>query len=322
MVNNPLALGPDRHDLQARGVRATTSGRSATTASNAVAGRTGALPHTVARAGDRPRPGHQRDARGRTPPRPTRPRWTCPAAARGRRSSRPLAVVAGGGEPCSAARPARLTGEMCARIALAEIKQADALLQPLRLDRRGAGRRRQHRATRCSAAPRTTSRARSATIDAYTGKPPHVTGVNVLLKVRRGADQAFMRRISLPARRPAGPAGPRPRLAAARPRRHAHAHLHAPHPRRRRARQPAAAASSASDADAGDERPDDDHPRRGRRARRGRRPRPGDAAASSPPRSSATGRYDGVSSASAAPARGRSATTTSASPATPKRRPG
>ena len=39
-----------------------------------------------------------------------------------------------------------------------------------------------------------------STIDAYTGKPPHVTGVNVLLKVHRGADQAFMRSISLPAR--------------------------------------------------------------------------------------------------------------------------
>ena len=39
-----------------------------------------------------------------------------------------------------------------------------------------------------------------ATIDAYTGKPPTVTGVNVLLKVHRGADQAFIRDVSLPAR--------------------------------------------------------------------------------------------------------------------------
>jgi len=37
-----------------------------------------------------------------------------------------------------------------------------------------------------------------ASIDAYTGTPPHVTGVNVLLKVRRGAEQAFMRSVSLP----------------------------------------------------------------------------------------------------------------------------
>jgi hypothetical protein len=35
-------------------------------------------------------------------------------------------------------------------------------------------------------------------IDAFTGKPPTVTGVNVLLKVHRGADQAFIRRVSLP----------------------------------------------------------------------------------------------------------------------------
>ena len=38
------------------------------------------------------------------------------------------------------------------------------------------------------------------TIDAYTGKPPNVAGVSVLLKVRRGTDQAFIRDISLPRR--------------------------------------------------------------------------------------------------------------------------
>ncbi len=48
-----------------------------------------------------------------------------------------------------------------------------------------------------------------ATIDAYTGKPPTVTGVNVLLKVHRGADQAFIRDVTLPGARAARPAGAR-----------------------------------------------------------------------------------------------------------------
>ena len=42
------------------------------------------------------------------------------------------------------------------------------------------------------------------TIDTYTGKAPNVTGVNVLVKVHRGTDQAFIRTISLPARVRAG----------------------------------------------------------------------------------------------------------------------
>jgi hypothetical protein len=37
-------------------------------------------------------------------------------------------------------------------------------------------------------------------IDAYTGQPPHVNRVSVLLKLRRTAEQAFMRRISAPRR--------------------------------------------------------------------------------------------------------------------------
>jgi hypothetical protein len=35
-------------------------------------------------------------------------------------------------------------------------------------------------------------------IDAYTGKPPNVTQVSVLMTLRRTAEQAFIRRISLP----------------------------------------------------------------------------------------------------------------------------
>jgi hypothetical protein len=37
-------------------------------------------------------------------------------------------------------------------------------------------------------------------IDAYTGKPPTITGVSVLLQLRRSADQAFIRGVSAPKR--------------------------------------------------------------------------------------------------------------------------
>ena len=94
--------------------------------------------------------------------------------------------AAGGGagrrRACSAARPARLTGEMCARIAIAEIEQAAPVLQPLRVDRRRPGATTAARSTRCSAARRTTSAGAIATIDAYTGTPPRVTGINVLMQ--------------------------------------------------------------------------------------------------------------------------------------------
>ena len=55
-----------------------------------------------------------------------------------------------------------------------------------------------------------------ATIDAYTGTPPRVTGVNVLLKLRRGADQAFMRsvRAARPASGPASACAPGSRSSA------------------------------------------------------------------------------------------------------------
>jgi hypothetical protein len=39
-----------------------------------------------------------------------------------------------------------------------------------------------------------------SSIDAYSGKPPHILGVDVLLELRRGADQAFLRHISVPSR--------------------------------------------------------------------------------------------------------------------------
>ena len=110
----------------------------------------------------------------------------------------PLAVAQAAGSVLGSA-PGRLTGEMCARISVAEIKQ------PLRFCNRyvsaaAARARTAARPTPCSAARPDDLGGALGTIDAYTGKPPHVTGVNVLLKVHRGTDQAFIRDISLPPR--------------------------------------------------------------------------------------------------------------------------
>ena len=95
--------------------------------------------------------------------------------------------------------PARLTGKMCARITIAEIEK------PLRFCNRyvstAAGQGDDgSTSTRCSPASSSDLGGALATIDAYTGKPPRVTGVNVLLRVHRGADQAFIRSVRLPAR--------------------------------------------------------------------------------------------------------------------------
>jgi hypothetical protein len=97
------------------------------------------------------------------------------------------------------ATPARLTGDMCARITLAELKT------PLRFCNRyvsvAAGQADDGSTENAVMAGASSDLAGAlSTIDAYTGKPPTVTGVNVLLKLHRGADQAFMRSVRLPAR--------------------------------------------------------------------------------------------------------------------------
>ena len=95
--------------------------------------------------------------------------------------------------------PARLTGEMCARIAIQQISK------PVRFCNRyvsvsaaQADDGSQLNAVLSGAANDLAGAI--STIDAYTGTPPNVTGINVLIKVRRGADQAFIRSIKLPAR--------------------------------------------------------------------------------------------------------------------------
>ncbi len=95
--------------------------------------------------------------------------------------------------------PARLTGNMCARIGIKE------LAKPVRFCNRyvsvsaaQADDGSTLNAVLSGAANDLASAISS--IDAYTGTPPQVTGVNVSLRVRRGADQAFIRSVRMPSR--------------------------------------------------------------------------------------------------------------------------
>ena len=120
-------------------------------------------------------------------------------------------------------------------------QEAAALLQPLRVHQRRPERRRRRPSNAVLSGAANDLGGALATIDAYTGKPPRVTGVNVLLKLHRGADQAFMRGVSLPARVRPGQRVRAQGRAAARARRQAHPHLHAADPARRPHRPPARA---------------------------------------------------------------------------------
>ena len=241
IINNPLQIGAiaSTYKLAAS---ATTSGRSPTTRSARSAGRLGALPPTVPIAGDRARTGrqdahrrqHERRRRGRR--RPAERRVVDVGVA-------PLAVTQARRAACSAA-PARLTGEMCARIT----RRGDQ--KPLRFCNRyvsasgGQGEDGGSSNAVLSGAANDLGAA-LATIDAYTGKAPTRDRGQRAAKVHRGADQAFIRDITLPARvRP----GQRVRVAgraAARPRRQAHPHLHDHDPARRPLAAAARCASSA-----------------------------------------------------------------------------
>jgi hypothetical protein len=162
---------------------------------SAVAGRTGALPHTV--------PVHviarDLDSNALTAVNtaaadeaavdlPGGGSWTSFIA--------PLAVAQASAAVLGST-PARLTGDMCARITLAEVSK------PLRFCNRyvstSAGQSDDGTTDNAVVSGAANDLGSAlAMIDAYTGKPPTVTGVNVLLKLRRGADQAFLRSVTLP----------------------------------------------------------------------------------------------------------------------------
>jgi hypothetical protein len=196
IVNNPLQLGQvgTTYKLAASGH---DLGTVSSDGFSAVAGRTGPLPHTV------PVTVITRDldshairtvtaaaADEAAVDLPSGGSWTSFVA--------PLAVAQGAGAVLGST-PARLTGEMCARIGIAEIKQ------PLRFCNRYVSVSSSEGEDGATANAVLTGAANDlggalATIDAYTGSPPRVTGVNVLLKMNRGAAQAFIRDVSLPER--------------------------------------------------------------------------------------------------------------------------
>jgi hypothetical protein len=196
IVNNPLALGQIGSTY-----KLASSGHDLGTVSsdglNAVVGRTGALPHTVpvqVIARDQDTDGtfviDTAAADEAAVDLPSGGSWTSFVA--------PLAVTQAAAGLLGSV-PSRLTGEMCARIAIQQ------LTKPVRFCNRYVSLTAaqgedgsQLNAVMSGAA--TDLAGALSTIDAYTGTPPTVTGINVLLKVRRGADQAFLRSIKLPAR--------------------------------------------------------------------------------------------------------------------------
>jgi hypothetical protein len=196
VINNPLQIGQigstykfaaSGHDL----------GTVSSDGMSAVAGRTGTLPHTVPVSvvahdmdSGKVQTINTNAADEAAVDLPSGGSWTSFIA--------PLAVAQGAGAVLGST-PGRLTGNMCARITLAELKT------PLRFCNRYVS------LSVCQADDGTTANAvltgaandlggALSTIDAYTGKPPKVTGVTVNLKLHRGADQAFLRSVSLPAK--------------------------------------------------------------------------------------------------------------------------
>jgi hypothetical protein len=195
VINNPVQL------TSATTYKLASSGHDLGTltndAENAVAGRTGALPHTVpvsVLARDTAT-GAQRTVDVRVADEAA---VDLPSGGSWLTSIAPLAVVQAATKVLGAT-PGRVTGHMCARIRLAELKR------PLRFCNRYVSTA-QEQADDGSLGSAVTTRAAGdlaaalASVDAYTGRPPRITGVSVLLELRRGADQAFLRHISAPAR--------------------------------------------------------------------------------------------------------------------------
>ena len=199
VVNNPVNLGSAAtyklaslgHDL----------GTLTNDGSNAVAGRTGVLPHTVPVAvhareiTSPPTPGAKRDVNVRVADEEA---VDLPSGGSWLTSVGPLALVQASTSVLGST-PGRVTGRMCVRIRITELKA------PMRFCNRYVSIA-QEQAEDGSLGNAVTTNAAAdlagalSSIDAYTGKPPHIMSVDVLLELRRGAQQAFLRRISVPAR--------------------------------------------------------------------------------------------------------------------------
>ncbi len=195
VVNNPVNLGSATtyklaslgHDL----------GTLSNDASNAVAGRVGPLPHTVpvsVHARDLTT-GAQQDVNVNVADEEA---IDLPSGGSWLSSVGPLAVVQAATSVLGAT-PGRVTGRMCARIRITELKQ------PMRFCNRYVSIAQEQGDDGSLGNAVTTNAAADlagavSSIDAYSGKPPHIVSVDVLLELRRSADQAFLRRISVPAR--------------------------------------------------------------------------------------------------------------------------
>jgi hypothetical protein len=199
VVNNPIgADGLETYKFASLGHDLGTLADDGVTG---VAGRTGVFPHTVpvhvlARDVDTGRDANI-DLKVADEAAVDLPNGTSATSA-----IAPLAVVQAATNVFGST-PIRVTGDVCARISVAE------LAKPMRYCNR-------YVSTSASVADDgslgnavTTGAAGDlgtalGDIDAYTGKPPTVTQVSVEMKLRRTAEQAFIRRASLPRRVRAG----------------------------------------------------------------------------------------------------------------------
>ena len=162
-----------------------------------VAGRTGVLPHTVpvhvlARDVDAKRDTNLdlRVADEAALDLPSGGSWTSALA--------PLAVVQAATTVFDST-PVRVTGDVCARITVAELSK------PMRYCNRYVSTSADISDDGSLGNAVTTGAAGDLAtalgdIDAYNGRPPNITQVSVLMKLRRTAEQAFIRKVSLPRR--------------------------------------------------------------------------------------------------------------------------
>jgi hypothetical protein len=195
VIDNPIGGGGlETYKLSSLGH---TLGTLSDDGLNGVAGRTGVLPHTV--------PvhvlAHDVDARHDATldmnvadearvDIPSGGSWTSALA--------PLAIVQAATDVFDST-PSRVTGDVCTDIRVAELSK------PMRFCNRYVSTSATLADDGSLGNAVTTGAAGDvgtalADIDAYTGKPPTVTGVSVDMQLRRTAEQAFIRHISLPRR--------------------------------------------------------------------------------------------------------------------------